>query len=105
MFELVNLPNGVLGPGEIMLHYHPEVRPILLRFQLREGSQLVGERIVRHRHRLCQFPLPVGISYAVKLLGLAVEFLALELEKHHIRQLIFEGGGDCDGVGDVTYWS
>ena len=87
----------------MVLHYHPELRPILLRFQFGEGGQLVGEGIFRHHFH--QFCLPGDISSAVEFVALMAEFLALELEKHHILQLILEGGGGRYGIRKVAYWS
>ena len=86
-----------------MLHDRPELRPILLRFELVEGGQLVGEGIFRHS--LHQFHLPRNISFAVKFVGLTVEFVDLDLGNQDVLQTICKGRGGRDCIGEVTCWS
>ena len=86
-----------------MLHDHPELRPILLHFQLGEGGQHVGNRIVLQG--LHQLGLPGGISFAVELVGLAIKFVDLKLGNQDILQIICEGRGGHDCVRDASRWS
>ena len=72
-----------------MLHYQPELDRIFLGFELGKKEHFTGGRIVLEG--LCQFCLPCGIGFTGKFVLIAVEFLVLDLEKHHVLQVIDDG--------------
>ena len=87
IFELAYLARGVLGLAQVILHDQLELCPIFLGFELGERGHFTRERIVlvKGSH---QFSLPCTIGFAGKSVMLAVEFLALELEEHHVLRFI-----------------